>query len=201
MEESLLEFEGSESRVQAEYLRKREWAIVAIRGEKPNISVWLPAVPERVVRLPAGEGENFIVLIILIFVGIASTDLALITSSLLDEFLLDGAGDGQVNIEDLGDEHVDDFVFVGFEVLLDLGNLCCGLLLQVNFELFVLFLNKPSITLSFNAWNSAYFCCLYLFTSCSAAYFASFSFLCLRRTTLTFPFGRCWWFRSLLVRP
>ena len=98
-------------------------------------------------------------------------------SFLLDELLLDRIGDGKVDVKNLVDEHIDDFIFVSFEILLDFVDLLLSLSFECDFKLLILFLRTwLKITLSFILSNSASLFCLYLVTSKSAAYLASLSF-------------------------
>ena len=123
-------------------------------------------------------------------------------SSLLDKLLFDGAGDAQVDLQDLGHQHLDYLVFVVGEIFLDLGDLDCGLLLQRHLEFLVLLLNDDDArTLSRRASNSWSFCWRYLLTSCSAGSLASLSLRCLHEGWGTFLSGRCWWSRWRIARP
>lgn len=122
-------------------------------------------------------------------------------SFLLDELFLNRAGDGKVYFQHLGHQHVNNFILVGLKISLDLGDFGCCLSLQVGLELFVLFLNITSSTLSLRARNYCSFCCLYLLTYCSAAYLAYFNFRCLHQEASTFPYGRWIWSSWQLVLP
>jgi len=102
-------------------------------------------------------------------------------SFLLSELFFDGVGDGQVDFQHFGHQHVDNLGLVLLVVSLDFSDLLLGLLLELGLEFLIGFLDGEILTSALICSNSAYFYLLYLATSTSAASLASLSFLCLHQ--------------------